>query len=681
MSSNIVLSPPLWTSSSSSSSDGEIIDKSKCVLDNIIRQRHMSVFREFNHIVSEFESYSITFLKRADKFRNDVCLLFDGIRKYVVKNSVSNQRLKRVSEYVTRVKEMIILRRLHDTRTDSELAELDFNVKQLDEVTVDNWRSRIREASASRWGVIVEEQRLVRSHLQDPPKDDTSSSSSMADENDLGPARRSACSRITAQESSCVVRVDHQNEVAEESSSVGFVDDVLVNNPGLEPVDATLSTSSMADENDLGFADEVDQESTLPDGASSSVLDDIAAINQNLQQLNDLLNQHAPPEEFAHESPSSLLDGDSRSALDNLALIKRELQQCNDLLHQALPQKEIVQESSNSESVDDSYDAVVNNSGLQQVDDHEMQSIESVIADENVAVNNVGLEQGADHTEILLTEQGPPEDQLVQESSSSFTLTDGSQNNATNEYDVLTNNQGLQQGDDKIEIAQESSTVALVDDQNGDAPESSSVSRVHGQNEVTQESPAVGFVDYQKEVAQGSSSVGIGPVNDKDGVAQELSCVKRLDDQNEVAEESSSVGVVDVVLVNNPGLQPVDAQEDEPPEEGDLAEVWRRKVGVVGIHGDGSRFSVGEYFSLRLWRLKMKFQFEPNGYQKAQNSMYILHKLLPFLKSVDEEQRTEMEIEARMNVNSETSRQVVSYATDGWRRIPVAHDGPGQEPV
>ncbi|GKB99133.1 vacuolar protein sorting-associated protein 51, partial [Tanacetum coccineum] len=144
-------------------------------------------------------------------------------------------------------------------------------------------------------------------------------------------------------------------------------------------------------------------------------------------------------------------------------------------------------------------------------------------------------------------------------------------------------------------------------------------------------------------------------------------------------------------------------------------------------------------------QLKVKFQFEPNGYQKAQNSMYILHKLLPFLKRVNEEQRTEMEIEARMNairkwsfglgwepvhhmsliqngehnalqesekpdrrkrkkdafilkilcavesycahpllsrlLNSETSRQVVSYATDGWRRIPVAHDGPGQEPV
>ncbi|GKA14880.1 hypothetical protein Tco_0694526 [Tanacetum coccineum] len=75
----------------------------------------------------------------------------------------------------------------------------------------------------------------------------------------------------------------------------------------------------------------------------------------------------------------------------------------------------------------------------------------------------------------------------------------------------------------------------------------------------------------------------------------------------------------------------------------------------------------------------MKFQFEPNGYQKAQNSMYILQVL--HSERVNEEQRTEMEIEARMNVNSETSRHVVSYATDGWRRIPVAHDGPGQEPV
>ncbi|GJW14222.1 zinc finger domain of monoamine-oxidase A repressor R1 [Tanacetum coccineum] len=47
-------------------------------------------------------------------------------------------------------------------------------------------------------------------------------------------------------------------------------------------------------------------------------------------------------------------------------------------------------------------------------------------------------------------------------------------------------------------------------------------------------------------------------------------------------------------------------------------------------------------------KLKTKFQFEPDDYQKAQSSMYILHKLLPFLKRVNEEQTREMEIEARM---------------------------------
>ncbi|PWA87809.1 hypothetical protein CTI12_AA126720 [Artemisia annua] len=454
----------------------------------------MILFTEFNQIVSEFESHSITFLERAEEFLNNVRLRFDGLRKYVIKNSVSKQRVKRVSEYVTRVTEMIIVRSLHDTRTDTELNDLDFNVKRLDAVTIVGLRSEIEEASVSRWQVIVEEQRLVRSHLQDPPIDDTSSS------------------------------------------------------------------SSLGDENDLGFADEVDQEPALLDGASSSVLDDIAVIIHDLQQLNDLLNQHAPPEEqVAQESSSSLLDGVSRSALDNLALIHRELQQLNDMLHlQALPQ-EVAQESSNSESLDGGYDGVVNNSALQQVDDqedvqlddhvvespqitlldsvsrshnHEMQNIESVIAYENVDVHNVGLEQGADHTDILLTEQSPPQDQLVQALSSSFTLTNGSQNNATNEYDAVsvTTNLGLQQGDGQY------------------------------------------------------------------GVAQELSSVGLVDDQNEVAEESSAVALVDDILVNNLDLQPVDAQEDEPPEEEDIVEIWRRKVGVVGTHGDGSRFSLGESF-------------------------------------------------------------------------------------
>ena len=45
----------------------------------------------------------------------------------------------------------------------------------------------------------------------------------------------------------------------------------------------------------------------------------------------------------------------------------------------------------------------------------------------------------------------------------------------------------------------------------------------------------------------------------------------------------------------------------------------------------------------------MKFQFKPNDYQKAECSMYILHKLLPFLKCLNEEQTREREIEARMN--------------------------------
>ncbi|PWA56474.1 zinc finger, RING-type, JmjC domain, Zinc-finger domain of monoamine-oxidase A repressor R1 [Artemisia annua] len=48
-------------------------------------------------------------------------------------------------------------------------------------------------------------------------------------------------------------------------------------------------------------------------------------------------------------------------------------------------------------------------------------------------------------------------------------------------------------------------------------------------------------------------------------------------------------------------------------------------------------------------KLKMKFQFKPNDYQKAECSMYILHKLLPFLKRLNEEQTREREIEARMN--------------------------------
>ncbi|PWA59899.1 hypothetical protein CTI12_AA390960 [Artemisia annua] len=468
----------------------------------------MFLFKEFNEIVSEFESHSITFLERAENFRNTVRLRFDGLRKYVIMNSVSKQRLERVSEYVTRVQEMIIIRMLHDMRTNTELTDLDFNVKQLDVVTIDGRRSEIEEVSVRRWEVIVEQQRLVGSHLQDPPIDDTSSSS-----------------------------------------------------------------SSLGDEDDLGFADEVDKESTLLDGASSTVLDDIAVINQELQQLNGLLNQHAPPqEEVAQESSSSLLDGDSRSALDNLALIHRELQKLNDMLHlQALPQ-EVAQESSNIESGDGGYDGVVNSSALQQIDDqedvqlddhvvespqitlldgvsrshnHELQNIESVIANENVAVNNVGLEQGADQTDIFLTEQSPPQDQLIQELSSSFTLTNGSQNDATNEYDDVTNNRGLQQGDGQYGVAQELSSVGLVDDQN--------------------------------EVAQESSSVA------------------RVDDQNEVAEESSAVALVDDILVNNPDLQPVDAHEDEPQEE-DQVEIWRREVGVVGTHGDGRRFSLAESF-------------------------------------------------------------------------------------
>ncbi|GJT70038.1 reverse transcriptase domain-containing protein [Tanacetum coccineum] len=76
-------------------------------------------------------------------------------------------------------------------------------------------------------------------------------------------------------------------------------------------------------------------------------------------------------------------------------------------------------------------------------------------------------------------------------------------------------------------------------------------------------------------------------------------------------------------------------------------------------------------------KLKIKFQFEPNGYQKAQNSMYILHKLLPFLKRVNEEQTWEMEIEARINGQVHLASVILSVGLG----ILVAHDGPGQEPV